>query len=123
MSEPPKDDKTPMKDMLSEISKGLEDAGFLEDDIKSDLLDGIQDSLRALFGDVFQVEEPQVHVVEGGRDPDAPPTEGIRPKLKVAESLDFDESPEGGDEEKDEDDAPNISVRFFRPNLWVLGGG
>ena len=29
MSEPPKDDKNPMSNMLSELSKGLEDAGFI----------------------------------------------------------------------------------------------
>ena len=116
MSEPPKDDNPPMKDMISEISKGLEEAGFLEDDIKSDLLDGIQDSLRALFGDVFQTEEPQVHVVEGGRDPDAPPTEGARPNLKVADAVDFAEEESAYANE----DSPNISVRVFRPNLQQM---
>lgn len=115
MSEPPKDDGTPLTHIISEISKGLDEASFVEDDIRGDLLEGIQDSLRALFGTAFVHAEPNVQVVEGGRSDDSPPTPGLRPTLKVAERDDYIEDTEIT--ELDSSLNPNISVRLFKHDL------
>ena len=115
MSEPPKDDGTPLTSIISEISKGLDESSFVEDDIKGDLLEGIQDSLRALFGTGFVQAEPNVQVVEGGRSDDSPPTPGQRPTLKVAEQEDYIEEAELS--ELGSTLNPNISVRLFKHDL------
>ena len=83
MSLPP-DDENPeeIKGLFTDLSKELESAGFIDQSIRNDLLSGIEDSLRALFGDIDK--EPQVTVVDGGRTKEMPPTEKKKPDLRVA---------------------------------------
>jgi hypothetical protein len=117
MSLPP-DDKNPndIKGLLGELSQELEEAGFVEHGVRDELLVGIQDSLRALFGDMMEHEAPNVTVVEGGRDVGAPPSDAPRPELRVA---DYSSEPKEEEIDTDRDfsfDSPNVSVRFLRPN-------
>jgi hypothetical protein len=119
MSRPP-DDENPgdIKGLFGELSQELEDAGFVDNDIRDELIVGIQDSLRALFGDLMDHDPPNVTVVEGGRDEDSPPSDSPPPVLKVAASSTSEEE----DFERHEDmsfDAPNVSVRLVRPSSSI----
>ena len=118
MSVPP-DDENPesIHGLVNELSKELEAAGFVDEDVQEELMQGIQDSLRAMFGEVFEVEPPNVTVVEGGRRMDEPVTTGAPPELKVAS---FEsEQVEVEDGSTLDFDSSNVSVRVFRPK----GGG
>lgn len=119
MSLPPDDDNPDtIQGLVNELSKELESAGFVDDDVQEELMVGIQDSLRAIFGEVFESEPPNVTVVEGGRTEDAPINNRPQPDLKVAS---FEEE-ENIDEQNDSTmsfDSSNVSVRVFRPK----GGG
>lgn len=119
MSVPP-DDENPenIHGLVDELSKELESAGFVNEDVQEELMQGIQDSLRAIFGQVFEPEPPNVTVVEGGRTDDEPASSAPRPKLKVAS---FEDSDICNQEDILDGafDSSNVSVRVIRSN----GGG
>jgi len=112
MSLPP-DDENPeeLKGLFTDLSKELENAGFIDHSIRDELLSGIQDSLRSLFGEIEH--EPQVTVVDGGRTHETPPSDKKKPDLRVAH---FEESQSIEEQKKDFSyDSSNVSVRVIRP--------
>ena len=67
--EPPSDDPI-LDSILKQLRMGLEDSDFDDDEVKDDLISGVQDSLRALFSmgisEMEPHQKPSVTVVEGG---------------------------------------------------------
>ena len=121
MSLPPDNDNPDtIQGLVHELSKELESAGFVDDNVQEELMLGIQDSLRAIFGDVFEPEVPTVTVVEGGRSDEDPIEDRRQPDLKVAS---FDDNQEDEPIESFDSsmsfDSSNVSVRVIRPK----GGG
>ena len=70
------------------------------------------------MGDVFEMDTPNVTVVEGGKKEDEPPSDHPRPDLKVAQ---FSEEESGGnDSNAFSFDSPNVAVRFVRPSTKAI---
>lgn len=119
MSLPPDNDNPDtIQGLVNELSKELESAGFVDDNVQEELMHGIQDSLRAIFGEVFEPEPPAVTVVEGGRTDDEPAPDRPQPQLRVASFEDVEEPIESLDSSMSFDSS-NVSVRVIRPK----GGG
>ena len=104
-------------------SLDFEDSDFDDDEVKDDLISGVQDSLRALFSmgisEMDPHQKPSVTVVEGGRSADQPPTEKAPPKLRVADSGDENS---GGIDDSEQDfdghsafDNSNVSFHLIKP--------
>lgn len=115
MSLPPDDENSIfITNLFGELSKELESSGFVDDDVRDELLHGIQESLQALLGDVFEGDTPNVRLVEGGKTEDTPLSDHPKPILKVADQKDYEE-----DQEENPSsfsfESPNVSVRFLRP--------
>jgi len=85
----------PWSEVLGQVESALDDAGVVPRAERSALLDGVRSALDALVGVDTQPEAgPGVVVVEGGRRPEDPPTEGSAPTLRVAE---VSGAPDGSD--------------------------
>ena len=115
MSLPP-DDENPsdLTNLFGELSKELQNSGFVDDDVRDELLHGIHESLQALLGGVFEADTPNVRLVEGGKKEDAPPSDHPKPELKVAQADDFEDDGDVGPSNFSFD-SPNVSVRFLNP--------
>ena len=79
-------------EVVSQVKVALDEADVTAGRSRDMLIDGLRDVLEAM--DPASLKRrgatPNVEVVKGGRADDAPPTEGPKPDLKVAESEDPD---------------------------------
>ena len=98
-------------EVVSQVKVALDEADVTSRRSRDLLLDGLRDVLEAIDpasvrgqGDPAPPDQPppvppDVEVVEGGRAEDAPPTQGPRPDLKVAEP-EQEEAPAQEEEKK-----------------------
>ena len=88
----------PWSEVLGQVESALDEAGVVPRAERTALLDGVRTALDALVGVDTQPEAgPDVVVVEGGRRPEDPPTEGSAPTLRVAE---VSAAPDGSDRDQ-----------------------
>jgi hypothetical protein len=100
-------------EVLRQVEDALDHLQLGDGPTKDALLSGVRAALEELGPDALGVDleatiadgAPGVHVVDGGRDPQGPPSPGLRPDLRVADA---------GSDMVDDDaagfDAPNVRV-------------
>lgn len=89
-------------EVVSQVRVALDEAEITSRHSRELLLDGLKDVFESMDPGAFirpretdaSAPSPDVTVVDGGRAADAPPTDGPRPDLKVAEPDSADEEPE-----------------------------
>jgi hypothetical protein len=76
-------------EVVSQVKVALDEADVTAGRSRDMLIDGLRDVLEAMdpasLARKRRPTAPDVEVVQGGRSDDAPPTEGLKPDLKVAE--------------------------------------
>jgi len=85
-------------DVIHQVLNALDDANVDDPSTRVALADGVREALESLGSTMDinievmsaddldpSVETMGVEVVDGGRDPDTPPTEGKKPSLRIAE--------------------------------------
>jgi hypothetical protein len=76
-------------EVVSQVKVALDEADVTAGRSRDMLIDGLRDVLEAMdpasLARKRRQTAPDVEVVQGGRSDDAPPTDGLKPDLKVAE--------------------------------------
>lgn len=122
--QPPRDPQdTVVDEVIAQVQRALDEAqvslGPAREQLRAELTAAFRMVGRDLTGrSAPSTPEPELSVVEGGREADAPPTEGPGPELTVAEGT----AGEGAPEESERPAGPTPGVR------WVMrrasrGGG
>jgi hypothetical protein len=102
-----------VEEVVSQVRGALDEADVTSRHSRDLLLDGLRDVMQTLDPGVLvgaraassESEVPDVTVVDGGRAADAPPSEGPRPDLKVADPVSM-----GSSAEEDASEVPTPKV-------------
>ena len=108
-------------DVIHQVLDALDDANVSDPHTRDALADGVRQALEGMemgmginieisgSGDIhLQEPGPEVEVVDGGRNPDQPPTEGKKPSLRIA-TPDDESEPGNGGTESAPDSAPYVT--------------
>ena len=98
-------------DLLAQVGDALRQAGIDGDELHAAVAEGLLEALVTL--DLEPELQPEVEVVDGGRSPDEPRTEGVRPSLRLADE-------DGLELDDDDADGPSLhpvtTIRVHRVN-------
>lgn len=82
-------------DLLAQVGDALRQAGIDGDELHAAVAEGLLEALVTL--DLEPELQPEVEVVDGGRSPDEPRTEGVRPILRLADEDGLELDDDDGD--------------------------